>query len=119
MNIYPAIDLKAGQCVRLYQGSYDQVTVYDQDPIKLALSFVEQGAKILHVVDLDGAKLGKPVQSDLIAMIKKTSKASIQMGGGIRTHQQIEGLFDKGIDRIVLWTVQSNRNKYPDADSKK
>ena len=71
MNIYPAIDLMSGECVRLYQGRYDQVTVYENNPVRLAEVFAKQGASVLHIVDLDGAKQGKSVNLDLIIKIKE------------------------------------------------
>ena len=69
MNIYPAIDLMSGECVRLYQGCYDKKTVYENNPINLAKAFAEQGASVLHIVDLDGAKQGESVNLDLIGLI--------------------------------------------------
>lgn len=105
MNIYPAIDLKSGLCVRLYQGCYDQVTVYEKDPIKLAKSFAEQGATIMHVVDLDGAKEGKSMNLDLILKMALESAIKIQMGGGIRTKQQVNDLIRQGIYRVVLGSI--------------
>lgn len=105
MNIYPAIDLKSGACVRLYQGCYDKVTVYQKDPVLLAQSFAEQGARILHVVDLDGAKQGSSINLDLIEKITKESGLQIQTGGGIRTEEQIRDLLNKNIARVVLGSV--------------
>lgn len=105
MNIYPAIDLKSGQCVRLYQGQYDQITLYNDDPINLAKSFAEQGATWLHVVDLDGAKNGESIHLDLILKIKKESGLHIQTGGGIRTKLEINKMLQNGIDRIILGSI--------------
>lgn len=102
MNIYPAIDLKSGACVRLYQGCYDQVTLYENDPLTLAKSFFKDGAMTLHIVDLDGAKQGESINADLIIKIAQESGLQIQSGGGIRTKQQIAAMLNKGIHRIVL-----------------
>ncbi len=105
MNIYPAIDLKSGKCVRLYQGSYNHVTQYDENPITQATSFAAQGAKTLHVVDLDGAKEGAPVNLDLIVKIKAAAGANIQSGGGIRTKKQANTILTAGIDRIIVGSI--------------
>ena len=105
MNIYPAIDLHAGECVRLYQGRYDQVTVYEKDPLAVAHSFAAQGAKVLHVVDLDGAKQGKPVHAELIMAIAKETNLQLQTGGGLRTKEQIEMLLKGGVKRVILGSI--------------
>lgn len=105
MNIYPAIDLQSGKCVRLFQGSYDQVTEYDEDPIKMARDFVSQGAKRLHIVDLDGAKKGEPVNLDLILKIKESTRAQIQMGGGIRSPEKARHILKSRIDRIIIGSL--------------
>lgn len=102
MIIYPAIDLKSNRCVRLYQGQYEQVTIYEHDPIKLAQSFAQQGATWLHIVDLDGAKCGASTQLDLIFKIKRESGLRVQVGGGIRSKEQITNLLQNGIDRVIL-----------------
>lgn len=105
MNIYPAIDLMSGKCVRLYQGCYDQMTLYDNNPIRLAKSFAKQGAQVLHVVDLDGAKQGKTVNLDLIIKIKQETKLNIQMGGGIRSRNQVREILSQGIDKVILGSI--------------
>lgn len=105
MNIYPAIDLKSGECVRLYQGCYDKITSYDQDPCMRAKSFFDQGATTIHVVDLDGAKQGKSANLDLILKIAQETDLKIQMGGGIRTKQQVKHLLNEGISRVVLGSI--------------
>lgn len=102
MKIYPAIDLKQGQCVRLTQGSYEHVTVYHTAPLAVAKSFEEQGASMLHVVDLDGAKEGKSINHEIIATIARETNLKIQTGGGIRTKQQVQAMLDKNISRVVL-----------------
>ncbi len=105
MNIYPAIDLKAGQCVRLLQGDYDQVTIYQNDPILVAQEFAAQGATHLHVVDLDGAKQGQSENFSIIEKIAHESPLQIQTGGGIRTKQQVENILQKGIQRVVIGSI--------------
>ncbi len=105
MNIYPAIDLKSGKCVRLYQGSYEQVTLYANDPVDVAKTFAKQGATVLHVVDLDGAKQGKSENLDLIEKISRESGLWVQTGGGIRTRQNVYDILNKGIARVVLGSI--------------
>src|SRR3990167_2962352 len=105
MKIYPAIDLMSGECVRLYQGRYDQVTVYENNPVRLAEVFAKQGASVLHIVDLDGAKQGKSVNLDLIIKIKEITGLAIQMGGGIRSRKQVSEILNQGIDRVILGSI--------------
>ncbi len=105
MQIYPAIDLKNGQCVRLYQGSYDQVTIYENDPLKTAVSFAEQGAEFIHIVDLDGAKQGHSVNLSIIEQIARETDLTVQTGGGIRSEQQVTDLLAAGISRVVLGSI--------------
>jgi phosphoribosylformimino-5-aminoimidazole carboxamide ribotide isomerase len=105
MNIYPAIDIKNGQCVRLYKGSYDQVTVYEKDPLKMAQLFSDAGSSYLHVVDLDGAKEGKSINLEIILNIKNKFNFIVQTGGGIRTYEQAKNSLNKGIDRIIVGSL--------------
>ena len=105
MIIFPAIDIKDGRCVRLYQGDYDQVTTYDDDPVRVALRWQEAGARWLHVVDLDGAAAGHPVNSDLIKGIRKETTFHIEVGGGLRTLDDVEMVLELGVDRVILGTV--------------
>lgn len=106
MIIYPAIDLLGGQCVRLRQGRYDQVTVYHQDPMVVANQFKEAGAPWLHIVDLDAARTGIPVHAEMIASIRRITGLRVQTGGGIRNIGQVRALLeDASIDRIVLGTA--------------
>lgn len=105
MKIYPAIDIKSGQCVRLYQGSYEQVTVYHQYPLTVAQFFAAEGAEHLHVVDLDGAKAGKPIHLSLIEKLIQQSGLKIQTGGGIRNRESIEQLLQAGVSRVILGSV--------------
>tara|TARA_B100000965_G_scaffold391380_1_gene399352 strand:+ start:40 stop:810 length:771 start_codon:yes stop_codon:yes gene_type:complete len=105
MEIIPAIDLLNGKCVRLNQGNYNEVTKFNSDPVKQALIWEEQGAKRLHLVDLDGAKTGEPINDLTIKEIKKSISIPIQLGGGIRNKDRAKELFDIGIDRIILGTI--------------
>ncbi len=103
--IIPAIDLMDGGCVRLLKGDFDQRTNYDADPLDTAKSFASAGAKILHVVDLDGAKNQQAEQSDLIISIAKSVDMNVQTGGGLRTAAQIKHLLDGGIERVVIGSL--------------
>ncbi len=105
MHIIPAVDIKGGRCVRLSQGKADQETVYSEDPLAVANDWDEQGARIIHVVDLDGAFDGKPVHADLIKNIIYNSSVDIQIGGGIRTLDAIKTYVDAGAYRVILGTV--------------
>ena len=105
MEIIPAIDLLNGKCVRLNQGNYDQVTKFNSDPVKQAQIWERQGAQRLHLVDLDGAKTGEPINDLTIKEIKKSITIPIQLGGGIRSIDRAKELFDIGIDRIILGTI--------------
>lgn len=109
MLVIPAIDLKDGQAVRLYKGDYQQKTVYSQQPELLAKQFESMGAKLLHVVDLDGAKDGKCVNLETIKKIKENTKMQIELGGGIRTMATISLYLDEvKIDRVILGTAAIN-----------
>ncbi len=105
MLIIPAIDLKDGKCVRLFQGDYAQVTVYGDNPAEVARRWRDEGAQYLHIVDLDGAKAGKPVNLPIIEEIIKASGLPIEVGGGVRDEAIVEDLLSRGIDRVVLGTV--------------
>ena len=105
MKIFPAIDLSGGQVVRLYQGDYDKMTVYGTDPAAVARSFVDAGARYLHVVDLDGAKDGTTANFDSIAAIAKQGGLSMEVGGGIRTEDRIRQYLDLGVQRCILGTI--------------
>ncbi len=105
MIIYPAIDLKQGRCVRLLQGDFAQMTVYEQDPIVQAQDYARSGAEFVHVVDLDGAQQKRVVQTDLIARLCQESGLKIQAGGGIRSLADIERLFQCGVSRVVLGSM--------------
>jgi phosphoribosylformimino-5-aminoimidazole carboxamide ribotide isomerase len=105
MEIIPAIDLKAGRCVRLYQGDYQKETVYSDDPVSVSLRWQHEGATRLHVVDLDGAASGELTNLEVIKAISTQINIPIQVGGGIRTLQAAETLLEIGADRVVLGTA--------------
>ena len=105
MKLYPAIDLRGGQAVRLYQGDYDQMTVYNADPVAQARAFIDAGAKYLHVVDLDGAKDDTTANLQTIAAIAKLGGLKIEVGGGIRDEERIRRYLDLGVDRCILGTI--------------
>ena len=102
--VMPAIDLLEGQVVRLTQGRYDAVTVYGSSPAEIAQQFEREGASWIHVVDLDGAKLGEPKNLDALRTICGATKCSIQFGGGVRSLPVMERLFELGVKRVVLGT---------------
>ena len=105
MYIYPAIDLRDGKVVRLTKGDYNAMTVYNDDPVAVAKSFYEAGATCLHVVDLDGAKEGKAQNAAVIGKIAAEVPMFIEVGGGIRTEEQIIAYQSQGIKRVILGTV--------------
>ena len=105
MILFPAIDLKDGECVRLRLGDMNQATVYNADPGSQALEFEKQGFEWLHVVDLNGAFAGKSINGDAVEAILKTTKNPVQLGGGIRNLEQIEHWLSKGLARVILGTI--------------
>ena len=105
MIILPAIDIKDGQCVRLYQGDYARVTTYDADPVRVAQRWQAAGASWLHVVDLDGAASGQPVNLELIRRMRETTSLHMQVGGGMRSLAHVEQVIALGIDRVILGTM--------------
>lgn len=108
MQILPAIDVRGGQCVRLRQGDYAQETVFGADPAGMALRWVEQGASFLHIVDLDGAKEGKPVNSESVRQIVEKTRVPCQLGGGLRTEEHIRDALALGVARVVIGTRALN-----------
>ncbi|WP_439626735.1 1-(5-phosphoribosyl)-5-[(5-phosphoribosylamino)methylideneamino]imidazole-4-carboxamide isomerase [Gemmata sp.] len=104
MFIYPAIDLLNGRCVRLRQGDYSRETVFSDDPAAVAKRWVELGADRIHVVDLDGAKAGKPVNGTVVREIVEAAGVPVQLGGGIRTDADLAAVFDWGVRWAVLGT---------------
>lgn len=105
MQIFPAIDLRGGQVVRLYQGDYDQMTVYGADPCAVARDFLAAGARYLHVVDLDGALDGTLANFESIAAIARQGGLYIEVGGGIRDEERIRRYLDLGVGRCILGTI--------------
>lgn len=104
MIIYPAIDLKDGQCVRLVQGRAEEKTVYSHNPASVARSFQEQGAAFLHVVDLDGAFKGQPANLEAIRAIAGAISIPFQVGGGLRTRENVVSLLEAGANRVIIGT---------------
>ncbi len=104
MYLIPAIDLLEGKCVRLYQGDYNKSTVYYEDPLEAAEKWQNQGAKWIHIVDLDGARTGAPSNFHIVESIHKNTQMFIQVGGCIRSIETASKFFDSGINRVVLGT---------------
>ncbi len=104
MIVIPAIDIKDGKCVRLLQGKKEEVTVYSDDPVSMARHWVDLGARLLHVVDLDGAFTGEQKNFDTIKEIRRSIHIPVEVGGGIRDLQRIETLIGIGIDRVIIGT---------------
>ena len=105
MIIYPAMDLMDGEAVRLSQGRFDQRTSYSANPAEALERFAAAGAEWAHVVDLDGARAGEPVQHDLIARLAEAAKLKLQVGGGFRTREQIARMIDAGVARVVIGSL--------------
>lgn len=105
MEIYPAIDLLGGRAVRLTQGDYEQVAVYDSDPVARAQAFAAAGARYLHAVDLDGAKNGETTNLETIKKLVKDGSLKVEVGGGIRDEERIRAYLDMGVWRVILGTV--------------
>ena len=105
LQLLPAIDLLEGRCVRLRQGNYDDSTVFSDDPVDMALRWRDEGAERLHLVDLDGAKAGRPVNQDVVRRIITATGLPCQLGGGIRTEDNIRSTIEKtGVDRVIIGT---------------
>jgi len=121
MKLFPAIDLKNGQCVRLEQGDMDRATVFNLDPVAQAASFAAQGFSYLHVVDLDGAFAGKPMNAQAVEAMLKVVTMPVQLGGGIRDLATIDAWLGKGVTRVIIGTaavrdpalVKEAAKKYP------
>lgn len=105
MNVIPAIDLRQGQCVRLFQGDFDRQTNYSDDPVSLAGSYKDMGFRDLHIVDLDGARSGRQENQEIIRNIIDSNDMTIQIGGGIRTESQLESWLNAGVARIVIGSL--------------
>jgi len=104
MYIIPAIDLRQGKCVRLIQGQYHRQITYQNDPLKQAREFVSAGADWLHIVDLDGARIGKPINTETVSAISALGRLKIELGGGIRDEASIKQMLDIGLERIIIGT---------------
>lgn len=104
MQIYPAIDLRGGQCVRLRQGDYTQETVFGADPAAMAKRWVDEGATYLHLVDLDGAKAGRPINGASVRAIVETAAVPCQLGGGLRSAENIREVLSWGVARVIIGT---------------
>ena len=115
MILYPAIDIRGGQAVRLLQGDYERETTYDADPIDAAVRWADEGAEFLHVVDLDGAKAGEPRNLDAIERIAAGVTCPIQVGGGLRDPQSVRSILDAGADRVVIGTAALRDPEFLDA----
>jgi phosphoribosylformimino-5-aminoimidazole carboxamide ribotide isomerase len=123
VEIIPAIDIKNGRCVRLFQGNFTQETVYDDNPLAVARRWVEQGATRLHLVDLDGARAGQPIHIDVIGAIVRTLTIPVQVGGGMRSAADVEQVLKLGAARVILGTAAVHDpelmkylvERYPDA----
>lgn len=105
LTIYPAIDMRGGNCVRLLQGDYDQETVYGNSPFDMAQGFAADGAEWIHMVDLDGAKDGKRVNDRFVIEAAQKLKVKIQIGGGIRSEEDILHYLENGIDRVIIGSI--------------
>ncbi len=111
MILYPAIDIINGKCVRLQQGSYDDVTVFGDNPVEIAMKWQEQGAQYLHVVDLDGARSGNSENAGVIKQIATKLTIPVQLGGGIRSLDAIEKILSYGVSRVILGTSAVNNQE--------
>lgn len=112
MEIWPAIDLRGGKCVRLRQGDYDRETVFGEDPAEMALRWVAQGARRLHLVDLDAARDGRLGNLDAVRQIRGAVSVTIQLGGGVRSEETIRSLLDLRVDRLVVGTAAIERPEW-------
>ena len=119
MKIIPAVDIKNGKCVRLSQGKADQETIYSDHPKEMADHWDEEGARLIHVVDLDGAFEGSPKNSKIVKEIIYSSSVDIQVGGGIRTLSAIEEYVNAGVYRVILGTIAQKQPEFVEQACKK
>ena len=105
MLVIPAIDIKEGRCVRLTEGKFEDVEIFSDDPVAVAVKWVDEGAMMLHIVDLDGAKYGKLINISLLEQIIKKVNIPVQAGGGIRSYEEAERLIGLGVNRVILGTI--------------
>src|SRR5262249_17075069 len=104
-EVIPAIDLRGGRCVRLIQGDYEQETVFGNDPVAIARRWEAEGARRLHVVDLDGAREGRPVQLEIVRRIAEAVRVPLQLGGGLRDAAAIHAALAAGVERAIIGTA--------------
>ena len=109
MEVIPAIDIRAGRCVRLIQGDYSKETIFADNPMEMAIKWESEGAEYLHIIDLDGAKEGSAVNMDVISKICADSAARIQVGGGIRGYETAARYMDVGVSRVIMGTSAVDR----------
>ncbi len=119
MKVIPAVDIKGGKCVRLVQGQADRETVYGDDPVAMAVHWDEEGAQLIHIVDLDGAFDGLPRNAEIIKNIIYSSTVDIQVGGGIRTMEALDGYFMAGAYRCILGTIALQEPEFVEQAAKK
>lgn len=110
--LYPAIDMRNGKCVRLMQGDYDQETIYGDSPFDMAMQFADQGADWIHMVDLDGAKAGKKFNHEHVLRVAKELPVKVQIGGGIRSMEDVSYYLDGGVDRIILGSAAVSDHEF-------
>lgn len=115
MILYPAIDIRGGQAVRLLEGDYARETIYDADPVDAAKRWASEGAEFLHVVDLDGAKAGEPKNLDAIERVANAVECPIQVGGGLRTAEAVQQVLNAGAERVVIGTAALKDPEFLDA----
>ncbi len=115
MILYPAIDIRGGQAVRLLRGDYGRETAYDADPVDAAIRWVGDGARFLHVVDLDGAKVGSPQNLDVVGRITANVGCPVQLGGGLRDASWVTAAFEVGVERVVIGTAALRDPNFLDA----
>ncbi len=112
MQLYPAIDIRGGQCVRLTQGLFDQAKIYSDTPAEVARLWVHKGATYLHLVDLDGALAGRSVNEPVIRRIVETAGVPVQLGGGIRSRETVEAMLKLGVGRVIIGTKAVERPEF-------
>jgi phosphoribosylformimino-5-aminoimidazole carboxamide ribotide isomerase len=105
IQVYPAIDMKGGKCVRLYQGDYEQETIYGESPFDMAKKFADEGATWIHLVDLDGAKDGEKIHAQEVIRIAKELPVNVQIGGGIRSKDDVRFYLENGVNRVIIGSL--------------
>ncbi|WP_257351737.1 1-(5-phosphoribosyl)-5-[(5-phosphoribosylamino)methylideneamino]imidazole-4-carboxamide isomerase [Pseudalkalibacillus decolorationis] len=108
-ELYPAIDMRGGKCVRLYQGDYEQETVYGDSPFEMARLFAGEGARWIHMVDLDGAKSAEKVNDKYVLQVANELGLNVQVGGGIRSERDIRYYLENGVERVILGSIAVNK----------